>query len=122
MVRLLGCRFGRCVADAVVSLAPPDPGDVLREDRPGFVFSALQSGADGVLLAGCHPGDCHYSEGNYLCLRRTLMMKKLLEQFGVDEDRLRLEWISASEGEKYSRVSWEMEDRIREMGPLELQQ
>ena len=59
---------------------------------------------------------------NYLCLRRTLMMKKLLKEFGVDDERLRLEWISASEGEKYSRVSWELENKIRELGPLELQQ
>ena len=88
---------------------------------PGFVLTALNSGADGILLAGCHPGDCHYSEGNYLCLRRTLMLKKLLTEFGVDEERLRLEWISASEGEKYSRVSWELENKIRELGPLELQ-
>jgi F420-non-reducing hydrogenase iron-sulfur subunit len=87
---------------------------------PGFVFTALRSGADGVLLAGCHPGDCHYSEGNYRCLRRTLMMKRMLSGFGIDEERLRLEWISASEGEKYSRVSFEMEEQIRKLGPLEL--
>jgi F420-non-reducing hydrogenase iron-sulfur subunit len=87
---------------------------------PGFVFNALKSGADGVLLAGCHPGDCHYTEGNYRCLRRTLMMKRMLKEFGVDEDRIRLEWISASEGEKFARVSWEMEEEIRKLGPLEL--
>jgi len=87
---------------------------------PGFVFEALKGGADGVLLAGCHPGDCHYSEGNYRCLRRTVMMKEMLIEFGIDEERIRLEWISASEGEKYSRISWEMEEQIRKLGPLEL--
>ena len=87
---------------------------------PGFVFAALEGGADGVLLAGCHPGDCHYSEGNYRCLRRTVMMKEMLIEFGIDEERIRLEWISASEGEKYSRISWEMEEQIRKLGPLEL--
>jgi F420-non-reducing hydrogenase iron-sulfur subunit len=88
---------------------------------PGFVFKALTSGADGVLLAGCHPGDCHYQEGNYKCLRRALMIKKMLKAFGIDERRVRLEWISASEGEKYARVSLEMEEQIRELGPLELE-
>ena len=87
---------------------------------PGFVFSALKEGADGVLLAGCHPGDCHYSEGNYRCERRTEAMKQMLREFGIDERRIRLEWISASEGEKYSEVSWEMEKDIAELGPLEL--
>lgn len=88
---------------------------------PSFVLKALASGADGVLLAGCHPGDCHYSEGNYKCLRRSLLIRKLLEDFGIDGRRLRLEWISASEAEKFGRVSWEMEEEIRALGPLELQ-
>jgi F420-non-reducing hydrogenase iron-sulfur subunit len=87
---------------------------------PGFVLKALASGADGVLLAGCHPGDCHYQEGNYKCLRRALMIKKLVKAFGIDERRVRLEWISASEAEKFARVSREMEDEIRALGPLEL--
>jgi F420-non-reducing hydrogenase iron-sulfur subunit len=87
---------------------------------PAFVLKALSSGADGVLLAGCHPGDCHYQEGNYKCLRRALMLKQVLKAFGIDERRVRLEWISASEGEKYAQVSMEMEKEIRELGPLTL--
>ncbi len=67
------------------------------------------------------PGDCHYQEGNYKCLRRALMIKQMLKAFGIDERRMRLEWISASEGEKYAQVSMEMEQQIRELGPLELQ-
>ena len=85
---------------------------------PGFVFKALAAGADGVLLAGCHPGDCHYSEGNFKCLRRAMMIQRLVKAFGIDERRVRLEWISASEGEKFARVSREMEAEIRELGPL----
>jgi F420-non-reducing hydrogenase iron-sulfur subunit len=85
---------------------------------PGFVLHAYASGADGVLLAGCHPGDCHYAEGNFKCLRRALALKRLLPAFGIEPERLRLEWISASEGEKYARVSREMEDEIRRLGPL----
>jgi F420-non-reducing hydrogenase iron-sulfur subunit len=87
---------------------------------PGFVFKALTEGADGVLLAGCHPGDCHYQEGNYKCLRRAIMIEQMLKAFGIDERRIRREWISASEGEKYAKVSLEMEEQIRELGPLEL--
>jgi F420-non-reducing hydrogenase iron-sulfur subunit len=88
---------------------------------PGFVFKALTSGADGVLMAGCHPGDCHYSEGNYKCLRRALLLRRTLKSFGLDERRVRLEWISASEAEKLARVSREMEQQIRELGPLRLE-
>ncbi len=87
---------------------------------PGFVFKALAGGADAVLLAGCHPGDCHYQEGNFKCLRRFMLIKKMVTDFGIDERRVRLEWISASEGEKFARVSKEMETEVRELGPLEL--
>lgn len=89
---------------------------------PSFVFKAFASGADGVLLAGCHPGDCHYAEGNYKCLRRSLLTRQVLEQFGVDGRRLRIEWISAAEAEKFGKVSKEMEEEIRALGPLELKQ
>ncbi len=88
---------------------------------PSFVFKAFASGADGVLLAGCHPGDCHYAEGNFKCLRRALLTRQVLEQFGIDGRRLRLEWISAAEAEKFGQVSREMEEEIRALGPLELQ-
>jgi F420-non-reducing hydrogenase iron-sulfur subunit len=84
---------------------------------PAFVLKAFAEGADGVLIGGCHPGDCHYQEGNYKCLRRTLLVRKVLEAHGIDPRRLRLEWISASEGEKFARVSLEMEEEIRRLGP-----
>lgn len=85
---------------------------------PQFVLAAFREGADGVLIGGCHPGDCHYQEGNYKCLRRFHALRKLLAQFGVAPERLRLEWISASEGEKVQRVINEMVQEVKELGPL----
>jgi F420-non-reducing hydrogenase iron-sulfur subunit len=88
---------------------------------PSFILRAFQFGADGVLVAGCHPGDCHYQEGNFKALRRVSLLKRLLRDFGVDERRVRLEWISASEGEKFARVSREFTEEIRALGPLALE-
>lgn len=88
---------------------------------PSFVLRAFQLGADGVLIAGCHPGDCHYQEGNFKALRRAVFLKRLLRGFGIDERRLRLEWISASEGEKFAKVSTEFTEQVRALGPLQLQ-
>ena len=87
---------------------------------PAFIFKAFQLGADGVMIAGCHFGDCHYLEGNFKTMRRFEMLKMILGQFGIDERRLRLEWISASEADKYAKVSFEFTDQIRELGPLKL--
>jgi F420-non-reducing hydrogenase iron-sulfur subunit len=87
---------------------------------PTFVFKAFELGADGVLISGCHPGDCHYSEGNYKAMRRTILLKKILEELKIDPQRLRLEWISASEGDKYARVTSEFTELIRSLGPLNL--
>ncbi|MGQ9477783.1 MAG: hydrogenase iron-sulfur subunit [Candidatus Bipolaricaulia bacterium] len=87
---------------------------------PQFVLSAFREGADGVLIGGCHPGDCHYQEGNYKALRRYKLLKGLLAQLGIEEARLRLEWIAASEGEKVKRVIDEMTEEIRRLGPLGL--
>jgi F420-non-reducing hydrogenase iron-sulfur subunit len=85
---------------------------------PTFVVQALADGADGVLIAGCHPGDCHYNEGNYRAMRRYPLLMKLLDQFGIEQDRVRLEWISASEGEKFAEVVEDMTGRLKELGPL----
>jgi F420-non-reducing hydrogenase iron-sulfur subunit len=84
---------------------------------PQFVFEALRQGADGVLIGGCHPGDCHYQEGNYKTLRRFVMLKKLLAELGVEDERVRLEWIAASEGDKVQRVCNEMTVALRRLGP-----
>ena len=85
---------------------------------PTFVLKAFQLGADGVLICGCHPGDCHYSEGNYKTARRVPILIKLLEQFGIEPQRLRLEWVSASEGDRFAALINEITEQIRELGPF----
>lgn len=89
---------------------------------PQFVLDAFAAGADGVLIGGCHPGDCHYLSGNYKCLRRVTLLRRMLEQMGVEPERFRLEWISASEGERVKIVVNEMVQQLRELGPLGLPQ
>jgi F420-non-reducing hydrogenase iron-sulfur subunit len=83
-----------------------------------FVLKAFSSGADGVIIAGCHPGDCHYSEGNYKTTRRIALLKKLLSQMGIDGERFRLEWVSAGEGAKWAQIADEMSAAVKEKGPL----
>jgi F420-non-reducing hydrogenase iron-sulfur subunit len=85
---------------------------------PQFVLEAFARGADGVLIGGCHPGDCHYQEGNYKCLRRFHLLKRLVSEMGIEDDRLRLEWISASEGERVRAVINDMVERVRALGPI----
>lgn len=85
---------------------------------PTHVMKAFAEGADGVLISGCHPGDCHYINGNWRTAGRYPMMKKLLEQLNIDPRRLRLEWVSAAEGDKWARVVTEFIEEVRELGPL----
>ena len=87
---------------------------------PQFILDALAHGADGVLIGGCHPGDCHYADGNTKMLRRFRMLRRLLAQLGYDEQRVRLEWISAAEGDRVRAVVNEMTEQIRALGPLNL--
>lgn len=87
---------------------------------PQFVVDAFAQGADGVLIGGCHPGDCHYAEGNYKALRRVVLLRRVLHEMGIEDERFRLEWISASEGEKVARVIREMTQTIRGLGRLDL--
>ena len=87
---------------------------------PQFALDAFAKGADGVLIGGCHPGDCHYSEGNYKALRRIRMLKRVLADMGIAPDRFRLEWISASEGDKVRMVMNDMVAKVRALGPLGL--
>jgi F420-non-reducing hydrogenase iron-sulfur subunit len=86
--------------------------------EPAFILKAFQSGADGVLVLGCHPGDCHYQEGNYKTMRRLPLLKKLLAQMGIEEERVRLDWVSASEGERFAAVVNEITEKVRALGPL----
>ncbi len=89
---------------------------------PTFVAKALSMGADGVIISGCHPGDCHYQEGNYKTLRRVHLLKRLIEGFGIDPERLKLVWVSASEGDQWAATANEMAAKIRALGPLEVMQ
>jgi F420-non-reducing hydrogenase iron-sulfur subunit len=84
---------------------------------PVFVIKAIMSGADGVLVAGCHPGDCHYKSGNLYTRRRVMMLKTVLETIGIPPERLRLEWVSASEAAKFAHVVNSFVEQIKELGP-----
>ena len=84
---------------------------------PILILKALAEGLDGVLVSGCHPGDCHYAEGNYHTRRRMTLLKKLLDYMGVDGRRLQLSWVSASEGKKWADVVNEAVEEVRKAGP-----
>jgi F420-non-reducing hydrogenase iron-sulfur subunit len=88
--------------------------------NPLFVIKALSIGADGVLVLGCHPGDCHYIEGNYKTMRRIPLLKKMMKQLGIEDERVRLEWVSASEGAKFAEVTNNFTQTIRDLGPSSL--
>ena len=89
---------------------------------PEFVLRAFAKGADGVLVLGCHPADCHYIGGNYRARRRIALLKMLLEQYGLDPGRLQLEWVSASEGLRFQSTIKEFTEKIRELGPNPLKE
>jgi F420-non-reducing hydrogenase iron-sulfur subunit len=85
---------------------------------PQFVLEAFRKGADGVLVLACHPGDCHYQEGNYRATQRHRLLLPLLRQFGIADERCRFDYVSAGEGEKFARVVREMAEELRAIGPL----
>ena len=89
---------------------------------PQYIIKAFLEGADGVLVSGCHPGDCHYHEGNYKCLRRFKLIQKYVKQMGVEEKRIHLEWISASEGKQFAELATKMTEQIRELGPCKIRE
>lgn len=84
---------------------------------PELIIRALANGLDGVMVLGCHPGECHYSEGNYLTRRRAHVLKRLLEYIGIEPERFQLRWVSAAEGAKFSAVVKETTDKIKALGP-----
>ena len=86
--------------------------------EPSFIFHAFAQGADGVMIAGCHPGDCHYNAGNYKARRRITLLQNILPQLGIEPERLRLEWISASEAPKFQSTVNEFIDTVTELGSL----
>jgi coenzyme F420-reducing hydrogenase delta subunit len=82
---------------------------------PLYIFSAFNKGADGVLVSGCHPGDCHYIKGNFYARRRIALVKKLLEYVGLEPERFQMSWVSAAEGVKYTQI---IKDFVQELKPL----
>ena len=85
---------------------------------PAFVLEAFKDGADGVLVAGCHlPSDCHYLSGNFKALRRITLLKDVLKDFGIQPERLRIEWVSASEGDKFAAVVKDIVETVKKLGP-----
>ncbi len=117
------CTYAAADTAGVSRMKQPPNVDIIRvmcsgRVDPTFVLKAFREGADGVLVAGCHPGDCHYSEGNYKTLRRMTLLRKLLEQFGIEPGRFRLEWISSAEAPKWAQVTREFTEQVRALGPL----
>jgi len=86
--------------------------------NPLMIVQAFRAGADGVVISGCHPGDCHYSQGNYFTRRRFILFRKFLEFLGIDPERVVLSWVSASEGKRFADLMEELTDKIRNLGPL----
>lgn len=89
---------------------------------PQFVLEAFKEGADGVLILGCHPGDCHYKEGNYKTLKRYYFLKKTLQELGIEEERFKLDWVSATEDDRFVAVVKEMVDKVKAIGPFKIRQ
>ena len=86
---------------------------------PLLIVKSFQQGADGVLIAGCHPGDCHYSEGNYYARRRLALLHTLLEYIGIEKERFQIQWVSASEGKRWANVVSSFTEDLSRMGPKE---
>ena len=84
--------------------------------NPVFIIQSFLRGSDGVLIGGCHPGDCHYQSGNYHTRRRFVILQRVYESLGLESDRVKLAWISASEGSKFARITTEFTDQIKQMG------
>jgi F420-non-reducing hydrogenase iron-sulfur subunit len=85
--------------------------------NPLYILRAFQQGADGVLVSGCHPGDCHYLKGNLYARRRFAVVRRLLEYVGIDPKRFQVSWVSASEGDKFAKVVKEVVEEVRQLGP-----
>lgn len=119
------CSYGGADTAGVSRFKQPQDIRIIRVPCSGrvdplFVVKAFLMGADGVLVSGCHPRDCHYSEGNYYARRRLEMLKRFLPFMGIDEGRFQYTWVSASEGARWQKVVREFTERVRALGPLKL--
>ena len=124
-VVLFCCCWGTCADIDVIDTANNHSLRTIRtmcsgRIEPTFVFQAFAQGADGVMIAGCHLGDCHYNTGNYKSRRRLMLLKNTLSQFGIEPERLKMEWVSASEASKFQSTVNGFVDKVTELGPLTL--
>jgi len=125
---LFCCNWGACAGTdfAGTSTLTNDPNfRIIRtmcsgRIEPSFIFQAFAQGVDGVMVAGCHPGDCHYNSGNFKARRRLMLLNNMLTQFGIEPERLKLEWISASEASKFQSTVNGFIDEVTKLGPLTL--
>ena len=99
--------------DNVITIETPCSGRV----DPNYIFDSLIDGADGVIVAGCHPGDCHYVVGNYKTLKRMYLVMELAKQLGIEEERIRVEWISSAEAKKFVTVMSEFIEKLKHLPP-----
>ncbi len=119
------CNWGACAGADVADTSNNHNPRTIRtmcsgRIEPSFIFQAFAQGIDGVMIAGCNLGDCHYSSGNYKARRRLMLLKNVLLQLGIEPERLRLEWISASEAPKFQSAVNGFIDEVAELGPLTL--
>ncbi len=119
------CNWGACAEANVADTSNNHNHRTIRtmcsgKIEPTFILQAFDQGADGVMIAGCHPGDCHYNSGNYKAKRRVMLLKNMLPQLGVEPERLGLEWISTSETSKFQSAVNGFTDKITGLGPLTL--
>jgi F420-non-reducing hydrogenase iron-sulfur subunit len=117
------CTYAAADTAGVSRMKQPPNIDIIRvmcsgRVDPTFILKAFREGADGVLVAGCHPGDCHYSEGNYKTLRRMTLLKKMLPQMGIEPGRFHLEWVSSAEAPKWATLARDFTEQVRALGPL----
>jgi coenzyme F420-reducing hydrogenase delta subunit len=118
-----GCSYGGADTAGVARFKQPTDLRIIRVPCSGrvdplFIVKALVSGADGVLVSGCHPRDCHYSDGNFYARRRLEMVKRLLPFVGIDDRRFHYTWISASEGQRWQKTVTDFTKRVHELGPI----
>jgi len=120
---LFCCNWGACADIDVIDTVSNHNLRTIRtmcsgRIEPTFVVQAFAQEADGVMIAGCHPGDCHYNSGNYKAMRRVMLFRNMLPQLGIEPERLKLEWISASEGPQFQSAVNGFIDEVTKLGPL----
>ena len=116
LVQLRGCGSGGKQPPVLPGRCQDHPGTVLLRVNPMFILRAFEKGADGVILCGCHPGDCHYTSGNFYARRRMTLLFSMLDYLGVENGRTRVEWVSAAEGVKFSTTMNEFVEKIYSLG------